>query len=100
MRNNPGQRRQALAASFPREHQALPLGPGPQPDQAPTQRVESLEILVKQIPASPASPKVVMTLSWLLHMDSHLDVSVSYFTAGVARGGGKKRLWAGSFAED
>eukprot|EP00913_Durusdinium_trenchii_P001727 g1598.t1 len=26
-------------------------------------------------------PLVVMTLSWLLHMDSHLDVSVSYFTA-------------------
>ena len=24
-----------------------------------------------------------MTLSWLLHMDSHLDVSVAYFTSGA-----------------
>lgn len=28
-------------------------------------------------------PLVVMTLSWLLHMDSHLDVSVAYFTSVV-----------------
>ena len=26
--------------------------------------------------------QVIMTLSWLLHMDSHLDVSVAYFTSG------------------
>ena len=29
-------------------------------------------------------PLVVMTLSWLLHMDSHLDVSVAYFAAVAA----------------
>lgn len=28
-----------------------------------------------------------MTLSWLLHMDSHLDVSVAYFAAGLQGGG-------------